>query len=250
MTEEKCKDNSVGYTTAKECKSWPRQVCSLKKQSVRKVSPDTNCKKIAVVMCGPKGCGFSQGAEECRKKIKTVIFDKPEEVCKLDPRETCKFVTKLVPQLKEVESCIDVPKEICVRTERNPHKVKYPVIKNWCYTLKCPDECLESAENGKCLPECSHYDDKACCSRNECSHRCSEAAKWGECPQECKKHSGDPTCCAPTCPAKCTSKRQGECSHRGVEECGHVPGCCPDKFQLLFGDTVAFEGQGRINGRV
>ena len=176
MTEEKCKDNSVGYTTSKECKSWPRQVCSLKKQSVRKVSPDTDCKKIPVVMCGPKGCGFSQGAEECRKKIKTVIFDKPEEVCKLDPRETCKFVTKLVPQLKEVESCIDVPKEICVRLETNHRKVKYPVIRNWCYTVKCPDECISAAKKGLCLFPLQRQD--MLCNRKVSKRVCCSLTNW------------------------------------------------------------------------
>lgn len=212
VMEEKCQENSEGYTTSEECKKWPRKVCSLKRKFVRKVTPETACKKIPVVMCepkGPEGCGYYEGVEECREKVKTVIFDKPEEVCKLDPRVTCKFVTKMVPQLEEVERCIDVPKEICVRVKRNPRQVKYPVITNWCYTYthKCPPKCVE-------------------------------AAKWGECPQECRKHSCDPSCCAPVCPAKCTNKRMGECSVGGVEECANIPGCCPDKFDLLFGDVV------------
>ena len=132
VEEDICNENIVGYSTSENCLKVPRKVCTLKTQSVRKVTPDTTCKKIAVEMCGPKGCGYSEGAEECREKVKNVFFDKPKEVCKLDPRVTCKFVTKLVPQLKEVESCIDVPKEICTKVKTNPRKVKYPVIKNWC----------------------------------------------------------------------------------------------------------------------
>ena len=36
--------------------------------------------------------------------------------------------------LQEVEECVDIPKEICTKSRRNPKKVKKPVIKNWCYT--------------------------------------------------------------------------------------------------------------------
>ena len=150
-------------------------------------------------------------------------------------------MTKLVPKLKEVESCIDVPKEVCIRSERNPRKVKYPVIRHWCYSYQCPQKCIVAAKNGQCLPECSHYKDIKCCAlaqlKQGCPKKCSEAATWGECPNECKKYSPDPLCCAPKCPAKCTNKRQGECSIRGVSECSNVPGCCPEKYELLFGDV-------------
>ena len=51
----------------------------------------------------------------------------------IEPQRQCKHVTKLVPQLQEVEECVDVPKEICTRSRTNPKKVKKPVIKKWCY---------------------------------------------------------------------------------------------------------------------
>ena len=121
----------------------------------------TECKKVPKVMCGPKGCGYLEGPEECTEKIRTHIYDKPEEVCKLDPRETCKFVTKLVPQLKEVDECIDVPREICRRSRKNPRKIKYPVVRTWCYPIKCPDNCVKTNQRGECAPEC----DKECCDR-------------------------------------------------------------------------------------
>eukprot|EP00091_Calanus_sinicus_P007224 TRINITY_DN18165_c0_g1_i1.p1 TRINITY_DN18165_c0_g1~~TRINITY_DN18165_c0_g1_i1.p1 ORF type:complete len:139 (+),score=18.72 TRINITY_DN18165_c0_g1_i1:328-744(+) len=84
--------------------------------------------------------------------------------------------TKLVPALKEVERCVDVPKEVCVRSQRNPRKVSKPVIKNWCYKPKCPDDCRLAAREGKCLPECEEYKgDTSCC--NPCPAKCIEAAK-------------------------------------------------------------------------
>jgi len=63
-----------------------------------------------------------------------VISQKPEEECVIEPQKQCKHVTKLLPQLQEVEECVNVPKEICTRSRTNPKKVKKPVIKNWCYT--------------------------------------------------------------------------------------------------------------------
>ena len=139
IMEEECHDdveNGRGISTSETCTKVPRIECSLRTQSVQKVRPDTVCEKIAVEMCGPKGCGYYEGAEECTEKVQTTIFDKPVEVCKLDPRVDCKFVTKLVPQLKEVESCIDVPEEVCTKVKTNPRKVKYPVIKHWCYNIE------------------------------------------------------------------------------------------------------------------
>ena len=206
IQEKKCKEVKRGYSTAEECDTWPRQECTLKKVSKEKITPETKCQKTPIVLCGPKGCGFKEGPEECHDKVKTFVFDKPEEVCKLSPKRTCRFVTKLVPHLKEVETCSDVPTEICVRVDRNPRKIKHPVIKKWCYKY-----------NGAC------------------SEFCRESSKWGECPKECKKFKGDPDCCAPDCPAKCTNKRRNECNARGVSECNAIPGCCPEKFDSIFG---------------
>ena len=43
-------------------------------------------------------------------------------------------MTRLVPNLKPVEDCIDVPKEICSNQKLPPRTVKKPVTKTWCYT--------------------------------------------------------------------------------------------------------------------
>ena len=57
----------------------------------------------------------------------------PEETCNLEPQRECKHVTKLVPFLKPAEECVDIPKEVCSRSRKNPRKVQKPVVKKWCY---------------------------------------------------------------------------------------------------------------------
>jgi len=209
VDERKCKEVANGYTTEEECTTLPRHVCSVKKVTRTKQTPETACHKVPTVLCGPKGCGFKEGADECREELKTVIFDKPEEICNLSPTKSCKIVKKLVPKLKEVEKCSDIPKEVCARVKKNPHKIKYPVIKKWCYKYKD--------------------------TRIGCSEYCRGSSKWGECPVECKEWEGCPDCCAPqNCPAACTNKRRDECSALGVVECGGIPGCCPEKFDSVI----------------
>ena len=72
-------------------------------------------------------------AEVCRDKTQTIVQDKPNEECSLEPQRTCAHVTKLVPKLSPTEECVDVPKEVCTRSRTNPRKVKKPVVKKWCY---------------------------------------------------------------------------------------------------------------------
>ena len=95
---------------------------------------------------------ISEGPVICNDRVKTVVVDHPVEECALEPIKSCDQVTppplsppppsstllslqvtKLVPKLVPVEECVDVPKEICARSKTNPHKVKRPVIKKWCY---------------------------------------------------------------------------------------------------------------------
>jgi hypothetical protein len=38
-----------------------------------------------------------------------------------------------VPFLKPTEECVDIPKEVCSRSRKNPRKVQKPVVKKWCY---------------------------------------------------------------------------------------------------------------------
>ncbi|XP_023321813.1 uncharacterized protein LOC111696443 [Eurytemora carolleeae] len=133
VEDEKCEDETVGYTTQTKCEKWPRQECSVKKEEVKKYTPVTGCTKEPTELCAPAGCGFKEGAPLCQDKIKTIVQEKPTEECDIEPVRTCKHVTKLVPKLEPREECVDVPKEICTRSQTNPTKVAKPVIKKWCY---------------------------------------------------------------------------------------------------------------------
>jgi len=138
--EEKCEDVTQGYSTTQECSRWPVTRCTNEKKLVKKYTPQTECKKVPRELCGPSGCVPQPGPEECFDKKETVVQEVPEETCNLEPQKTCKFVTKLVPQLKPVEECVDIPKEVCSRSRQNPRKEQKPVVKKWCY--------VPSAESG------------------------------------------------------------------------------------------------------
>ena len=94
--------------------------------------------QIPVELCGPASCPLVPGPEECYQKVVTIAGEKPEEACSLEPQRTCKHVTKLVPQLKPKETCLDVPKEVCTRSQTNPRKVKKPIVKV-CQDIMCLD---------------------------------------------------------------------------------------------------------------
>jgi len=132
--EEKCRDEQNGYTTETKCTKWPKEVCSVNKKLNKKVTPKTRCDKVPQKFCGPAGCGFVQGPEECYDKVKTIVTDVPNEVCDLQPRVDCGHVNKLVPKLVPVEECVDVPKEVCNTVRGPPRTVLKPVTKKWCYT--------------------------------------------------------------------------------------------------------------------
>jgi len=131
--EEKCEDETSGYTTNTKCSKWPKEVCTVEKKPVKKLTPVTGCTKEPIEICAPSGCGFKEGEEECHDKTQTIVQDTPKEQCSLEPQRTCKHVTKLVPKLEPTEECVDVPKEVCTRSKTNPRKVKKPVVKKWCY---------------------------------------------------------------------------------------------------------------------
>jgi len=133
IQDEKCQDETSGYTTFTKCSKWPREVCDVKKKRVIKYTPITGCTKEPRELCAPAGCGFTEGSEVCYDKTQTVVQDAPKEECALEPQRTCAHVTKLVPKLEPTEECVDVPKEVCTRSKTNPRKVKKPVVKKWCY---------------------------------------------------------------------------------------------------------------------
>jgi len=131
--EEKCENIQSGYVTEEKCSKWPREVCTIAKEFRSKANPVTKCEKIPQRLCGPAGCGFVPGPEQCHEEVKTIVTDIPNEVCDLVPQRKCSHVTKLVPKLTPVEECVDVPKEVCQRSKGNPRKVLKPVTKKWCY---------------------------------------------------------------------------------------------------------------------
>ena len=103
------------------------------KRKNRKVKPITSCHLMPRKFCAPASCRIKEGEEKCFDQIITTIEEKPKETCTVDPRQSCKFVTELVPQLEPVEECMDVPKEVCTRAKGKGRKVKKPVLKKWCY---------------------------------------------------------------------------------------------------------------------
>jgi len=232
VVEEKCEDESSGYTTNTKCSKWPREVCSLSKQQTTKYTPLTKCTKVPVELCGPSGCGFKEGEEECIEKTQTVIGDRPEETCSLDPQVSCKHVTKLVPKLVEVENCFDVPKEICVRSEVNPRKVKKPVIKKWCYVVKCPKECEEAAARQQCPADCETYrGDNKCCyteppqAEPQCPDNCAAAYRRGEEEPSCKQYENEFRNCYLPCPTQCRDAVKLGDTDYSCQKYDRIPGC-------------------------
>lgn len=137
VKEFKCKTVQRGYKPQEEdCTEWPVEKCTVRMELVKKVTPETKCTKVPKKVCAPAGCGFVQGIPECLDKKETIIQEVPEETCELSPQKHCKHVTKLVPNLKPHEECVDVPKEVCVKGKSVPRKVQKPLVKKWCYTPK------------------------------------------------------------------------------------------------------------------
>ena len=69
----------------------------------------------------------------CQNKTKAVIISNPTEECELEPRKVCRHMTKMVPQLRSVKECVDVPKEVCAMSRVNPTLKSVPFIQNWCF---------------------------------------------------------------------------------------------------------------------
>merc|ERR1712106_758039 len=241
--ESKCEDVTSGYTSSQACSDWPVQKCDVQRKPVTKYSPETSCKKVPVELCGPSSCPTVPGPQECYQTKKTIIGDKPAEECSLEPKRVCKFVTKLVPQLLPHESCVDVPKEVCVRSQTNPRKVQRPVIKKWCYTpseesglgvlastvesdsdslaqpaaQQCPARCREAIRTGDCDPSCASYIricgpcvQKTSPPPPQCPSKCRAAIQRGVCDPSCNTYNSVCGPCVPKttppppqCPAKC-----------------------------------------------
>jgi len=120
-------------TVDEKCEEWPVQKCTLEKRTVKKVHPETACRKLPREVCAPNNCALQAGEEVCRDESRMQMQNVPEEECDLQPAETCHMEAVLVPRLVPKPNCVKVPKEICVNSKTNPRVVKKPVIKEWCY---------------------------------------------------------------------------------------------------------------------
>ena len=60
IQEERCEDETSGYTTFTKCSKWPREVCDVRKNRVTKYTPITGCTKEPRELCAPAGCGFKE----------------------------------------------------------------------------------------------------------------------------------------------------------------------------------------------
>ena len=189
--------------------------------------------------------------------MRTIPGEQPEEQCSLEPQRQCKHVTKLVPQLKPHESCTDVPKEVCTRSQTNPRKVQKPVLKKWCYEAtpesglepegqgsskaepadappQCSPTCLRNIRNNVCRPECNVPECPPCSPPPPtCSAKCLGDIRKNICSRECDV-SECPPCSAPP-PPKTTPRPAPTCSNTCLNnirnkvcrpEC-NVPECPP-----------------------
>ena len=201
------------------------------------------------------------GPEECYEKVVTIAGEKPEEVCNLEPQTSCKHVTKLVPQLKPHESCVDVPKEVCTRSRTNPRKVKKPVIKKWCYNAspesglepvsvsdsaaqpaeECPAQCARSVASGQCDPECEQWEYLCGPCVQKCPDRCAQAVRSGQCDPSCTPYNDICGQCIPpppppTCPPRCSAAiASGDCDpscDQYADLCGPCIPTCPRKCEV------------------
>ena len=116
-----------------QCRTLFESACTttyIEKQPGKFVG-DTNCEKLPIEICGA-GCVTNEGPEECHDKIITSLVDVPEETCDLNPQQTCRFQTKLVPRLKPVAECTTIPKEVCNLKFTQPQEVDKPLKTKWC----------------------------------------------------------------------------------------------------------------------
>ena len=65
--------------------------------------------------------------------MKTVMVETPQEQCDLEPQKVCTTATKMVPQLRRSQECVEVPKEVCAMSRVNPTIKTVPFIQNWCF---------------------------------------------------------------------------------------------------------------------
>jgi len=169
--EKKCEPVVLGLKTEEKCDSWPVEKCTLNKQLVKKYTPETKCEKVPREVCAPEGCCIKEGPLNCQNRVKAVVSSKPLELCDLEPIKQCRHVTKLVPQLKAITECTNVPKEICATSKINPTRIARPAIQKWCYTPDSPTTQFTPTPEPKCTTH-DDCDDGYVCKEDECIIGC------------------------------------------------------------------------------
>ena len=86
------------FQVDESCEEWPVQKCKLIKKTVRKVHPETECRKIPREVCVPNNCAMAQGDEICRDEVRMQVQNVPQEECELQPEENCYAEAVLVPR--------------------------------------------------------------------------------------------------------------------------------------------------------
>ena len=116
-----------------ECRTLYESSCTTKyvEKQPGKFAGETSCEKLPIEICGA-GCSYEDGPEECHDKVTANLIDVPEEVCDLNPQQTCRFVTKLVPRLIPEHQCTVVPKETCTVKFTKPKHVAQDLKTRWC----------------------------------------------------------------------------------------------------------------------
>jgi len=116
-----------------QCRTLFESSCTTKyiEKQPGKFVGDTTCEKLPVEICGA-GCVTEEGPEQCHDKVITSLVDVPEETCDLNPQQTCRFQTKLVPRLKPVAECTTIPQEVCNLKFTQPQEVDKPLKTKWC----------------------------------------------------------------------------------------------------------------------
>ncbi|CAB4066698.1 unnamed protein product [Lepeophtheirus salmonis] len=82
--------------------------------------------------------------EVCHEQTQTQIQNIPEENCDIEPEENCRVELVLVPKLIPKDSCVNIPKVVCVPIKKNPKIISKPVLKEWCYN---PKDYIETGDN-------------------------------------------------------------------------------------------------------
>ena len=66
-------------------------------------------------------------------QVVTVVSDVPEESCDIAPSKVCKSAAQLVPHLAPVETCSDLPRQICSFGVKSTAVTEKPLITKWCF---------------------------------------------------------------------------------------------------------------------